>query len=177
MKLRLLLFEDCNRRCKGCCNKDWDLSILPVVKHYSKYERIMLTGGEPMLHPDIVLKTIASIRLENPKIPIYVYTAKVDGAQTMDVLRSADGFTVTLHEQADAIMFLRFDSERRGLRINKKSLRLNIFEGVTIYPSLLAELASEGWKIKKNMKWIKNSPLPTDEVFMRLKKPGVHISS
>ena len=26
--LRLLLWEECNRTCQGCCNKDWDLSSL-----------------------------------------------------------------------------------------------------------------------------------------------------
>ena len=23
-KLRLLLFEECDRDCPGCCNRDWD---------------------------------------------------------------------------------------------------------------------------------------------------------
>jgi hypothetical protein len=43
-----------------------------------------------------------------------------------------------------------------------KSLRLNVFKGVS-----LAELNLSCWKVKPNIKWIKNCPLPEDEVFMR----------
>ena len=50
-KLRLLLFEECNRSCPGCCNRDWDLQPLPVCYDLPPYRIILLTGGEPMLYP------------------------------------------------------------------------------------------------------------------------------
>ena len=46
MKLRLVLFEACDRCCPGCCNHDWDLKNLPVCTDYTPYEMIMLTGGQ-----------------------------------------------------------------------------------------------------------------------------------
>ena len=49
-KLRLLLLDDCNRNCPGCCNRDWDLQALPLCQDYTPYRLIMLTGGEPMLY-------------------------------------------------------------------------------------------------------------------------------
>ena len=45
--LRLLLFEDCNRNCKKCCNKQWDLKLLPEVGSFKDWDEIILTGGEP----------------------------------------------------------------------------------------------------------------------------------
>ena len=33
-KLRLLLFEECDRDCPGCCNRDWDLRSLPVCRDF-----------------------------------------------------------------------------------------------------------------------------------------------
>lgn len=41
-KLRLLLWEECNRTCAGCCNKDWNLSELPVCFDYSGYDLILI---------------------------------------------------------------------------------------------------------------------------------------
>lgn len=33
-KLRLLLFEECDRDCPGCCNRDWDLRSFPVCRDF-----------------------------------------------------------------------------------------------------------------------------------------------
>ena len=49
MKLRLLVTEECNRHCPGCCNNNWDLKSLSVCKSYRDYEQILITGGEPLL--------------------------------------------------------------------------------------------------------------------------------
>ena len=61
-KLRLLLFEECGRNCPGCCNRDWDLQALPVCQDFTPYQIIMLTGGEPMLHPEIIHSAVTEIR-------------------------------------------------------------------------------------------------------------------
>jgi len=157
MNLRLLLFEECNRNCSGCCNKDWDLSALPREANFSRYDLIMLTGGEPMLYPLIVLEAIVEIRKQS-SAPIIVYTAKVDDVDnTLRVLKYSDGMTVTLHDQNDVSYF---DILNSNLGTNEKSLRLNIFKGIDHddYPL---------WKVKDNIEWIKNCPLPKNEVFRR----------
>lgn len=161
-KLRLLLFENCNRSCAGCCNKQFDLANLPVCKDFSGYDEIMLTGGEPMLNPKLVIDTIMNIRYQRyPNSPrIYVYTAKVDDLfMARRVFSLADGMTVSLHEQADVDPFLEFAGFVSSI---ERANRLNIFDGIEIglYP--------KGWKVKKNIVWIENCPLPQDEVFMRL---------
>jgi len=162
-KLRLLLFEKCNRNCFGCCNKDWDLSKLEVENDFSKYEIIMLTGGEPLLAPNYVLKIIDKIRKVS-SAKIYVYTAKTNKPRDiLKVLNSSDGLTVTLHDQADVSAFISLNTFLCAADLTKKSMRLNIFKGINISRCFLHQ-----WKVKENIEWIKNSPLPKDEEFKKL---------
>lgn len=166
-KLRLLLFEECNRNCEGCCNKDWNLKNLPGVGLFTGYKEIILTGGEPMLRPQLIKSMVRLIRFDT-NAPIYVYTAKVDDLHdALSVLNKLDGMTVTLHEQSDVKPFLLFNDAVLDLNNQygefwNKSLRLNVFKGIKFGADLSL------WDVKKEVEWIKNCPLPEDEVFMRL---------
>ena len=169
-KLRLLLFEDCNRSCEGCCNKDWDLKNLPVCMDYSPYDVIMLTGGEVMLDPMLVFKTIRAIRRANSKAKIYIYTAYLKDIGPMTgLLADADGLCVTLHEQADIDAWKQFGRYLYA-PLPEKSLRLNIFKGVELSDEDIKKASVAEWVVKRDIEWIKDCPLPSDEVFMRLKE-------
>jgi hypothetical protein len=163
MKLRLLITESCDRDCAGCCNKQWDLAGLEVETDFSQYDEILLTGGEPMLNPDKVIKLAKRIRDESAA-KIYVYTAKVDDIRaTLDVLRVTDGITLTLHEQSDVPDFFRLSETLFMIGpIEGKSLRLNIFKGISV------SVPMRYWQVKDDIEWIKDCPLPKDEVFKRL---------
>lgn len=162
-KLRLILFKHCNRRCKGCCNKDWDIDSLPVCTDFTGYDQIMLTGGEPMLNPGLVANTVTRIWQQGVTAPIYMYTAKTDDkAVLLKCLTFLEGITVTLHTQKDVKPFLEFETERVRIQATG-SLRLNIFKGVKLPLVNLTD-----WVVKDNIVWIKNCPLPPDEVLMRL---------
>lgn len=168
-KLRLLLFEKCNRSCEECCNKGFDLNALPVVQNYSEYEEIVLTGGEPMLNVPLLLGTVSAIREANPEAKILVYTAKINRINLIwEVLKSVDGLTVALHEQKDVIHFLRLNEAlshfSKDYGLYDRSLRLNVFKGVAVTKDRDLPL----WGVKRGIEWIKDCPLPTDEVFMRL---------
>ena len=162
MKLRLLITDKCDRSCEGCCNKQWDLQSLPVAGGFSKYDMIMLTGGEPMLFPSIIKSVVREIRVTNKDAPIIVYTAKVDEIDGFfDVYYHVDGFTVTLHEQKDVEPWYYI---RQLILLNEKpmSLRLNVFKGVE-----LGDCDTTGWIVKRDIDWIEDCPLPEDEEFMR----------
>jgi organic radical activating enzyme len=171
MKLRLLLFSECNRNCKGCCNKDWDLTNLPKCNSFTNtnYEQILLTGGEPMLHPDIIRNTVKKIREQTKNVPIYMYTANCEDIMTLtDILDITDGITLTLHTPKDVKTFIEFNNflnmqHHKVEYLKSKSLRLNVFHGIS-----LKGIDTSCWIIKKDMKWIKNCPLPKDEVLKRL---------
>ena len=164
-KLRLLVTEECNRNCDGCCNKDYDLKNLPVVDSFEGYDEIIITGGEPLLYKKTVSDVLSRIKIENKSAKIILYTARTTKPTYFIILLSfIDGVTITLHEQSDVEPFLELAKIiKKSTYPKEKSLRLNIFEGIGIDTSRLKE-----WKIKKDMVWIKDCPLPKDEVFKKL---------
>ena len=163
MNLRLLLLSQCNRECPGCCNKDWDLGGLPIADSYKGYDEVFITGGEPMLKPDLIRRAVEEIREDNPNAIIYMYTAMAN-LELLSLLEThLDGVTLTLHEQNDINpQFLQLYYGVQVLGLENKSLRLNIFDEVT-YPH--KEYPLDGWKVKEGMKWIKDCPLPVNEEF------------
>jgi len=159
--LRLLITKKCNRHCKGCCNKDWDLDNLSIVSHYN-YDEVILTGGEPLIFIDKLIDLCKSIR-KKTKAKIYVYTALIKyPIEVLSILNAADGLTVTLHDKEDSFFFNSLDFMVNSAKIQNKSLRLNVFKGIKFS-------ASKIWKIKKDIQWIKDCPLPKNEEFKRLK--------
>ncbi len=158
MKLRLFLFSECNRNCQGCCNKDWDLDNLRGCFSYKGFSEIMLTGGEPMLYPNVVRQAIRDIRNQTTA-PIYLYTTKTNNqVELIKILNIINGITITLHNQKDVEPFLYFVQQIGNI---DKSLRVNIFKDINI-----GEIPKE-WKVKNNIIWIKDCPLPAEEVFLK----------
>jgi organic radical activating enzyme len=171
--LRLLLWEECNRKCEGCCNQQFDLANLPVCEDFSQYELIMLTGGEPMLYPDKVVEIAREIRKQS-HCPIIMYTAKVDDLKAVyKAMFVLDGWTVTLHETEDVKSFRRMasfiDPYNYHGKKEKLSLRVNIFKGVNIDDVPWNDLCYHNWKIKRNIEWLDPCPIPYNEDFMRWK--------
>jgi hypothetical protein len=163
VKLRLLLFEECDRSCAGCCNLGFALEALDVCEDWDGYDEIILTGGEPMLRPDYVKGVIDAIRVQ-VDTPIYMYTAKTSNPlAVLEILEMIQGITVTLHEQADVGDFCWLLACIKRADVRDKSLRLNVFSGVDV-----KGLDLSGWKVKDNIEWIPDCPLPEDERFMRL---------
>lgn len=163
MKLRLLLFKECNRKCKGCCNQYWDTDKLPVCESFKGYDEVILTGGEPMLKPDLVLAIVKRIREENPNARVYMYTALLRSPKIEEVIEALDGITFTIHAQEDVkeSAFLMWVLGKAFGR--RKSMRLYLFEGVDTNKTPL-----DNWEIRNNMKWRTDCPLPEGEVLMRL---------
>jgi len=160
MKLRLLLTSVCNRNCPKCCNNHYDLAGLPVEHNFTNYSEVMLTGGEPMLDPVLVIKVARDIREQNSAAKIYLYTAKVnDVLSTLDVLSHIDGLTLTLHNQKDVKPFRRLNFLM--LSPPGKSLRLYKFSGIDI-----SGVDTSNWDVK-DMKWTDDCPIPEGEVFKK----------
>lgn len=161
-KLRLLITKECDKHCRGCCNKQWDLDKLPVCKSYKGYDEIMITGGEPLLDPLLVERVIENISSTNHKAKIILYTGNPFLLACFAVSIpeiSLYGITLTLHNNLDAKIFRMFEDK---IEIEGASLRLNVFKGVKI-PTLY-----NPGNVKDNITWIKNCPLPKNEIFMRL---------
>ena len=168
-KIRLLVTSKCNRNCKGCCNKDYDLASLPIFndqfyqKNQKNIDMIIITGGEPLLFQNKLVDFL--IAHHNYKVKWIVYTAFVENySKYTSFMGLIDGLTLTLHEQSDVIPAKQFMSDI-NLHMNK-SLILKVFDGIDI--SSLSAKHLLNWNIKQNIEWIKNCPLPKDEIFMKL---------
>lgn len=168
-KLRLLTTSDCLKDCEHCCNKNWDLSTLPIATHFN-YDEILITGGEPLANFSVrntiaVIKKILQNQESRPKI--YIYTAWAQGVPA--VLYFVNGITLTLHEQSDVRAFLKLNDllitfkQFDSVWVKNKSFRLKIFEGVKLDSNIDLSL----WQVEKDLVWVKDCPLPEGEEFKR----------
>jgi organic radical activating enzyme len=140
-------------------NKQWNLDDLELALNWD-YDEIIITGGEPMLRPNITADFIETIKAQT-SASIYLYTA-MPTYVTERVMSLLDGLTVTLHDQSDVLPFLRVASFLESLS-DDKSMRLNIFKGVKLLSFAKVPL----WQVKDNIEWIKDCPLPENEVFQK----------
>jgi len=145
---------------------------LPICEDFLPYDLIMLTGGEPMLHPDLINKAIDEIREKNPWAKLILYTADLSDPWLVAAILNGglDGITITLHEQKDLGPFSAFLKELRDHPFwlkgdyTPKTLRLNVFKGIKGVAEKI-----RGWNIKRDIEWIKDCSLPEGETFMRWK--------
>lgn len=137
---------------------------VPIINSFNGYKEFILTGGEPLLNPDIVISTVKRIK-EESDAPIYVYTAGVTFiGPFLRVLEHVDGITLTLHTLKDATYFKSLNAvllDEKG--IDGKSLRLNVFGKMPLGAH------THLWDIKEGIRWLDDCPLPENEVLMRLK--------
>jgi len=162
MNLRLILTKKCNRSCVGCCNNDFDLDSLPYINTFYGYNKIIITGGEPMLYIEKLKTLIVEIRKQNKKAEIIVYTAKTKRASDLiDILYLVDGLTITLHEKYDIEPFFYFAGWVLAKNLTHKLLRVNIFKNVGDVIKL------DDWSYKTNIEWIKNCPVPRNEILAK----------
>ena len=172
--LRLITTYDCNRNCKGCCNKQipfretvvqpFDSRITPIWN----FDEIILTGGEPLLHQYRLLALTNYIKIVAPDSKLILYTAKTDEIKLiMRLFKTLDGLTITVHTKEDIDNFMRLNFAllriKRYLLDNNKSLRLNIFKEADFNTPNLSL-----WKIKRNIEWIEDCPLPINETIRKI---------
>ena len=161
-KVRLLFTNDCNRRCAGCCNRNWtgEPAVEMSIAELREYDEIYITGGEPMLYPKELKKLITELRTKDNKI--FLYTALPYPKKTfMALVKILDGASVTLHSYADRRKFM--NELYHMIPFPKKSMRLNAFAG-----QKMPFRNGSKWKYRQ-MTWIIDAPLPDGEVFAKLK--------
>jgi organic radical activating enzyme len=160
MKARLLFTEDCNRKCKGCCNRNWNGEPAKEVSYEEliSFDEIYITGGEPMLHVE-ELKDLV-LRLKKSDKKVFLYTAlPCPYPDFIRILREIDGCTLTIRSKADYKLFKAFELDQ--IYMPRKTLRLNVFPKI--------KFKSDVWDVRPKV-WIDNAPLPSGEVFVKLKK-------
>lgn len=116
--IHLLVTSLCNRNCKYCCNKQYDLNDIPQVtkEELSECETVCLTGGEPFAYskPFGIARRLKTIYPNIKKV--YVYTNAYEMWQYFDLLlelkatdivdaSAIDGYNISLKSLEDIKAF------------------------------------------------------------------------
>ena len=116
-----------------------------------EYKEVLITGGEPMLYPNAVLK-MAGILSEHSDV--YLYTAKYDD-KLIAITEHLKGVTFTLHKGAtlgDMLGFWCAQEAFRAFHGDGKTFRLALDHEITykmlIYPYVWSMIKIKDWKAR-----------------------------
>lgn len=107
--IHLLTTTLCNRDCKYCCNKQYDMNKILYVTDSELREAhtLCLTGGEPFLYTDpCAMAKHYKLRYRNIQ-NVYVYTNALELAQWLQThtLHDIDGLNISIKTKADSSTF------------------------------------------------------------------------
>ena len=123
---RVIVTLACNRKCPGCCNETiGKVASIGDISVLSDYEEVVITGGEPMLNPDSLLRFI---------------------------LNQLDGITVTLHAEAtdDDIRNLKYMS----YNLYGEDLDMRLFIDRRVYEKYdLSNICLKTWDVVRKLEW------------------------
>lgn len=100
---RLIITEKCSRSCSYCVNRQPGILDNAVELHdFSRlkgYDNLCITGGEPMLEPELALGLARAAKIMLSPMKVYLYTSYFDKLDDLTAtLNWCDGLTFTLHE-------------------------------------------------------------------------------
>ena len=134
--LHLLVTTICDRDCKYCCNKQYDLNDVPYVteEELNHVENVYITGGEPFKYSDP--ENIACYlkgKYSNIR-KVVVYTNAYELANYLESGRTLfwiDGVTVSVKSHDDQLAFNRVIERYQMLNAPTMSNRLYISKPFT----------------------------------------------
>ncbi len=139
--IHIMVTSLCNRNCKYCCNKQYDLNTIPYVtdEELRNADTICITGGEPFLFTNpSEIAAYYKLRFKNIK-NVYVYTNAFELANYLlsypeEDMSYIDGVSVSIKHERDIPAFNDLVSDERIKEMT--SNRLYLFDiGKTVYLS------------------------------------------
>lgn len=139
MVVHILVTSLCNRNCKYCCNKQYDLNDIPYVtdEELKSTDTICLTGGEPFMYsnPNNIAKKY-KLKYHNIK-NVFVYT----NAKELDTylaiggsLEYIDGVSCSIKNEGDRYVFENNIVNNKKIK-KLRSNRLYVFDALYPMPS------------------------------------------
>lgn len=137
--IHIMITSLCNRTCKYCCNKQYDLNDVPYVTHeeLTKAHTILLTGGEPFVYSNpAAIATYYKSQYPNIK-NVYVYTNAFELCEYLETsdnsLLDIDGVSVSIKTKGDRFAFYKIiqDFRIRSMRSNYLYVFGNLFPEIT----------------------------------------------
>lgn len=129
----ILVTSLCDRDCKYCCNKQYDLNSIPYItdEELRRMKRIYLTGGEPFKYANpCAIATMLKSKYKNIE-SVIVYANAFDLAKYLNYevsIYSIDGVTVSVKTEEDRQAFERVVVNTISL-MKLPSNRLYLFPG------------------------------------------------
>lgn len=158
---RIIMFLECNFKCRYCCNEQDQFNSLFVEKHlaeidFDAYQNICVSGGEPFLRKDVLYNVLERIPRQKP---IYLYTNGIlitdDDIEKLQAY-NIQGINVGIHG-VNQVRFVNPGIERRFsvryLAQDKNSEKL-----LAMYPGRVTPQNAKFWKLddcyRENEDWI-----------------------
>jgi len=152
------------------------------LRSLKDYDVLMLTGGEPMLYPDRIIKIARILRKVAPHAQIFLYTALHKNDHDLErVLSHVDGVQFSLHKEAnekDIEQFQAFQNVANKWK-GSKSFRLYVdkampnAEKVKIIPSVWKRFEIKPWSTEAELKAQQPGGLPAgEELFILQRRPA-----
>lgn len=154
-KIHLMVTTLCDRDCKYCCNKQYNLDTIPTVtpEELKACHTAYITGGEPFLFSNpveiaIFLKSrypnIKTIRVYTNASAVADYISWYDG-QYINKFNSIDGLSVSIKNKKDWESFPSIVADADVQRMESNYLYLfNGFKCPTPKDSLLMAMYRDG---------------------------------
>lgn len=122
----------CDRDCKYCCNKQYDLNSIPYITEdeLSRMKHIYLTGGEPFTYsnPNAIARKL-KLRYQNIE-RVIVYSNAYELSEYLahgGMTHFIDGVTISIKSEIDRSSFDNCTAYRRLMILPKN--RLYVFPG------------------------------------------------
>ena len=119
--IHLMVTSLCNRDCKYCCNKQYDLNSIPYVtdEELSKANTVYITGGEPFAYsnPCMIARRLKS-EYNISRVIVYTNALELMHYLSNYSLFSIDGLTVSIKNMSDLVSF------ENGIAHNESVLQL-----------------------------------------------------
>lgn len=115
--MHLLITDKCDRDCKWCCNKQYDVNDIPIAtkEEYESVEIVCLTGGEPFEYsiPSDVATWLKSTYPNIKRVYVYTNAAPLSDCfleiaakkSNFDCLSNIDGLSVSIKNKHDLWSF------------------------------------------------------------------------
>jgi len=131
-KARLVITYHCHRECKDCCNHHHstmkDVKATKVAD-LAWYEKVIITGGEPLLYPKKLFWLVHQLRMQSVEQKVYLNTS-LASPWLIENLDLFDGITLGLHAPANDNDISRFFNFQTAIRGRKESYRLYVDTGI-----------------------------------------------
>jgi molybdenum cofactor biosynthesis enzyme MoaA len=133
--IHLLVTDKCDRDCKDCCNKQYDLEKVPVItkEELSQADMVLLTGGEPFAYanPPVIASTIKKLFPNVKKIIVYTNALELyKYIEEGGTLKYIDGLSISLKNKVDASFFS--DLQCFDVLNELDSNRVYVFPGIEV---------------------------------------------